>query len=556
MSASRFTLTLFLSLWPCLGSAASELFFPLEKNNIQALPLRFEYQLVDKDNFRLGDVMLNADQFKFELIKSSPRSRSYRAIFQFPSSIIESGELAIKDSGGKAIFSQRFSSQQLRIKKSQDQNLRNSTATIELPLNVTELVQKLRFYAFFKLCVAREEKFTKVYLCSKELFIKSDKDQLSVHSRDSLRPESFVEINGRTVGNQGVIFLNDPQETLSLRTLLLSGASFEIETKMKRVDFADVTMSEDNSKLIVRANGANPVNEDLIKRLGPDAWSVEISPERPYLYLRAEGDIPMRQEFIITGKVRTDSLRIGVLGEAPTSTFSSTATLRLKPSLPSQLLATDGKTEVQKYGDSEAIWKLLDLEVRRPNRRFLSVQTEQGKFVAAYDITRLPSNEIHLLSGYPFWAELIARKTFSEQWNFYLDSKTLLVKEKTVSPIHHVSLGFGRKWGDARLELGFSQTTLGEIKSTGPTAKLTYSKTFFKPVAGLIDEAECQLAAPFGLNNGGTNSYDLSAALYSNLNSVLSIESRLVYRNWNFQLEEGSNTYSKALLNLGLRWFF
>lgn len=417
----------FLGLLPGFtwAQTPAELFFPIEKSSIQILPQRFEYQLLNKDQLRLGNIMIDARQIEFQILPVSQKPGKYRLLFQWPAGLLDRGEIVIKDNSGKGVWFQKINPNKVEISEDESQ------ASFETEADTSQLLNTIQLYPFFRFCVQREENKTKTFLCSKDLFLKKEKSKLTVLQRDSYRPQSFVEINGQAVGDQGMIFLNSPSEALSFRTLLLSGATLEIETRMKKVNFKDVYLSDDEQKLIVRAQGTQPVDPAVVEPVPggeKDEWQAQLEVERPFTYLKSEGDLPLRQEFLIQGGVRKSQVKISVLRGQQTLIFKEEHQMRLQPSEGLSLEAADKKSKLVPSNDGTYWWTLTDLKRNEVNRRYLKVKAGDDTYFAAFDIERRAAWDAGIRLMTPLWLQAqvlytpMTRWGMTAQWDQQLDN--------------------------------------------------------------------------------------------------------------------------------------
>jgi hypothetical protein len=424
-----------------------ELFFPLEQNHVKILPQRFEYELIDKDRFRVGDVLINAREIGFQLIPVDAHKNRYKIRFQWPAGLLQQGEIAIKDNSGKALWIKSIDSHQIQLRSPRDlpgpgAHLRSQLATYESTGDVFEVLTQLKQVPFFRFCIHREEPLTRIYLCSKDLYIKADDSQFRILARDSYRPSSFVEINGRAVGGNGIVFLNAPSEYIYLRTLLLSGANLELETRMKPVEFKDIALDADGRTLRVRAEGAEPVDPSQVKKISDSEWETSLRLDRPFTYLKGEGDLPLRQEFLITGPVRKDTLHVYVTSKPQTETYSSHVTLGLQTLAENSLSPYDRRTTLNKLSESDYEWTLSDLEKNSANRRYLKVTSPEGVFVGAYDVHRSLSLDGELRLMLPLWAQFRLQGTLNRRFSSYLSYDQQMVKKSSEPDVKLITVGF------------------------------------------------------------------------------------------------------------------
>lgn len=389
-------LSILFSLSPSFAqkSRVKPLYFQADKNNLQVLPQRFEYSLLDDDRLKVGDIIIDASQVTFELTPSAQKKGTYNIRFSWPAGLLQEGELAVKNNSGKAIFNATIHSKNIALTKGTAEDgedlLRSDIATYTAKDIPATLVDDMKYFPFMTFCIFREAEGTRFYLCSKELFLSSQDGQIQIKSRSSNLKTAQIEINGKVVGSQGIIYLNDRSEEVVFKARSKSGAFIEIETRRKDVDFKDAILSNDGEKIILTASGAEPVNEDKVKKISAKEWQIELPKARPLLYLKGEGDIPMRQEFYIRGHLPRLKDRPFVSAKAPEQTYSSTVVINgiapdeIRVSVPNE----DTKSRIENTKKNQYLWTLTNIPAGVLHRRYLNVSSEGRNFVAGYDIFR------------------------------------------------------------------------------------------------------------------------------------------------------------------------
>ncbi|MBO9668256.1 MAG: hypothetical protein J7501_15755, partial [Bdellovibrio sp.] len=394
------------------------LFFPADKNNLQVLPQRFEYTLMDEDRLKVGDILVDSTQVTFQLIPPTEKNGTYRVRFTWPAELLKEGELAIKNNSGKAIFTTSLDQENVKISNnthSEDETLRANIASLTVDLKENQIVDDMKYLPFMTFCIYRQSEDTKIYLCSKELYLSAQQGGLEVKPRSATKKTAQVEINGKVVGNQGIIYLNDRSESVAFKALTQTGAFLEIETRMNNVDFKDVTVSE-NGRIILTAAGAEPADPAKSRKLPDGSWQAVLSKERPVLYLKGDGDIPMRQEFYIRGNLPTAKLRPFVSAKAVTKTYASSVSMQgLTPE--GVTVSGDGteKTASLQAQGKNFTWDIHELPTGKASRHYVNVQSGEDKFVAGYDIHR--GNPFALFLGVRYQAPSgIAFGSVGFQW--------------------------------------------------------------------------------------------------------------------------------------------
>jgi hypothetical protein len=376
------------------------LYFQADKNGVKVIAQKFEYGLLDAEKIRLGDILIDSNTFNFQLNK---KNNDYYLRFNWPAGLITEGQLSLLNNNGKAIWTTSFKKNQIKISPVQNDypSLRSELAEyVSADPIKKEVVDTFRVIPFMTFCVSYRETNTRIYLCSRELYVSSADKNLEVKERKNSRRTASVEINGKSVGHQGIIFLNNSDENIFFRATAESSAYLEIDTRMKDVDFKDVVLSPDGENLIVTASGAEPVSQENLKILGNALWQTTIPADHPVFYLKADGGIPMRQEFVINGKVPKETSRVFIEGNPPQQTSSSSVSLdgiypagaKVKPGNKTDLVETKGKSQFE--------WTLRDLESGKINKRYLSVEADGARYFARYDILRANPYYLHAGASY------------------------------------------------------------------------------------------------------------------------------------------------------------
>lgn len=409
---------------------ALALFFPIEKNNIKILPQRFEYELINKDQFRIGNIVFDARLFDFRVSKGEADDK-FNIKLRWPAGLLSEGEISIRDNIGKAIWIHPIEKEAVKFKRTVIDKKRMVNALLEGEILPESVFRSLQFVPYFQVCIQKTELPTRISLCSKDFFVQATKGRLEIRSRDSLRQESFVNINGTKVDNQGVIFLQSLSDVISMRVLLLSGSTIDVDTRMKEVEFRDISANQGKTRLLISGFGAEPSRSHKTIGLADGSWRTEISLARPVIYLRGEGDIPMRQEFILEGPVRDQTTKIETVGNLPISTYASKVEIEIRKSKNLKLRSGDSLSEITEH-EGTITWTLKELSDGARNRRFLTVNNQEGqKYIAAWDVVRHPRWDLTAQLGLPFLAHFNLRGWMENQrLGFGLDYEQFITEWK------------------------------------------------------------------------------------------------------------------------------
>lgn len=412
--------------------------FQADKNNLQVLPQRFEYSLWDEDRLSVGDVLIDSTQVSFHLEPSKDKKNQYNIRFSWPAGLLKAGDLTIKDNSGKAIFLAPLEKGSVKFSRGRPmegrEHLRSDIASYTATID-SKVIDGMRYLPYMVFCIYRETEGTRLYLCSKELYISSQDGQTVVKPRNLNKKTAQVEINGAVVGNQGIIYLNDSTESVNFKAQTQSGSFLEIETRKNDVDFKDVV--EEGENIILTASGAEPADEGKVKKISASEWQVVLPKERPIVYLKGDGDIPMRQEFNIRGPLPLEKFRPYVGMKSVTKTYASSLTLQVTSPAEGQVHANNSDSSAKLEPQSGGFkWSLTGIPSGQ-DRRYLSVEAGANTFVAGYDTDRgapyalylgasyqLPSGLMFVDAGFQWWIEnfLFVNSSWSRfHWGLSID---------------------------------------------------------------------------------------------------------------------------------------
>lgn len=461
---------------------AGQIWFPIERNYIKPLPIRFEYQLIDKDIIKIGNADIDTSLMKLSLAISEDPESAYNLKAQWPAGFLQSGSFQIRDSSGKAIWSEPADLNQVKIINKNGVKI----GQFETSKNTTQLLLELRKIPFFKFCVVKEAEQARSYICSQDLYIKPKSKPLQIEVRDSFRKESFVEINGQAVEPQGVVVLNNRKDFLSMRAVLLSGANIEIESKQPNFEFIDFSKDEKNQKYLISTKGAPPLDGSLGKNLYLDVWQIEVDPDSPFVYLLGPADIPLKQEFVVQGPVKSSQVIIETHQPQSHSTFSQKTKIKLSPQIPlKKIEAVDAASTVEPSGENTFDWTIRNLEEGKTNRKWLKITHEDSSYYGSFDIISERSKIYQVRAFYPLGLSLSADWIFSKKFHMNASYSKVLQKPASEREVSFWTLGFfGREQNHFMKETGFSYAlefssfTLDSKSSIGTSLAIAYDRSF------------------------------------------------------------------------------
>ncbi len=554
-------LLLFSLLMPALSFAQANnsnlkgLLFEASRNNLKPSPQRFEYKLESPLLLQIGDIRIDMQGLKLQLEGSETR---VEAVLQWPHSLFETGEITIVDSVGKALARRTFTTKDFIINRETENKDEDGPRTTLGQLVWTSLpsdfVQKLRGTAFFRFCLNRQDGETRITLCSPESFFSGDPQDLRVQMRSPFR-QARIEINSEPVGKQGVVYLNDTNEEVRFRAETEMGAFLELNTRSQDVNFEDIVSIGDGSRLLITAKGAEPVNLKRIRRLGDGLWQTVLSAQRPVLYMRGEGNIPLRQDFYIAGSLPKISDRLYVQKNMPREVYSSEFTLlgHNPEKLSISLVPGDERSQLNVVNE-QFEWALKDLKPNQVNRYELEVGTQ--KFRAHYDVFRGDPfsldggffynsvNSFGFRGDFRWWIENFANNSNSWaqlHWGLGLIYSKGFDNEKDVSDIHarlywRSQSGLQRRqssWGTIfdywNLSAAGAQSSIAGV---GAFLSQEASKDYQEWMSWYEIEAVAHIL-PLGSNSSVQSAVDLNGKAF-----------KLIRENWNAYYGVGGTYYS------------
>ncbi len=360
------------------GSNLDYLEFPAELNNLQALPQKFEYSLRDASKLLLGNRIIDTNQFFFEIV---PSPNSVQLNLRWPINVIESGRVVMLNPSGVAIWSQNISQE--------------SNGSLSIP-NSMSLLQKLMGYSFFRFCVGYYDISTGMDVCSPELTIRGTDKSLRASYRRS-NGKASVQINGRSVTPHGIVFLNDTKESLSFRATAASGAVFKMDTRRINLSFPDVIQVDDHT-IQVTVEGQPPIAPTSYKVISDDKWSILLRKERPLFYVAGEGEVPLRQEFVVQGPLPTEAHRLNINRNSAKKSYSSKLTLTGTIGERGTPQSSSENSEVFVSG-SKFTWVSRNISTGHDRKSYIQVVDGSDVFTAAYPVSTYPPSRIEVFAG-------------------------------------------------------------------------------------------------------------------------------------------------------------
>ena len=541
------------------GGKPKPLLFQADKNKVQVLQQRFEYALMEDDKLMLGDILIDMTQINFQLERPK-NSNKLQVRFTWPADLIREGQINLKDNSGKTIFQYDINPKDLKVSKPQPKEenkeeaaedeesdesngLRTQIANLLIEDFPTELIDEMKYLPFIKFCILRGADDTRFQLCSQELYFSSQDGKPTIKARSSTKKTGTVEINRQLVGNQGMIYLNSRKEGVYFKAQARLGASLEVETRLKDVDFKDVVRSADEETITVTASGARPADETKVRKISETDWQLDLDISRPTIYLKGDGDIPLRQEFLVRGTLPEEKNRAVLSARSISRTYSSNVSLigMTPEGTDVKLVKGDTKSKIVKQKKNQFLWTLQDVPKGKESRHYVNLVTKENSFIAGYDLFRgepfsfgfntqivTPSGSVYTNLEFQWWIENLFTMTApwaQFHWGLQAERLQQLSGADSASTLHFTNIEFlwravdgmnleDETWG-LSLPLQNIETANSSTMAFGFGAFL-YKKPH-RSLAALMDWSEIKFQYFLGSSGGDTtlsSAYRLKAHAY------------------------------------------
>lgn len=377
------------------------IYFLPEKNNLQILPQKFEYNLLDNSTIKIGDIVIDSNNLTMQL---NAEKSNFSFTFTWPAGLFQEADLVLFNNYGKVIKNYTVTKNQIELvvetQEKAENLLRKDKAIFKTPLIDDALIEEVKYLPFFKFCLQRKEENTRIDLCSVELYLSSKDGKPNIKMRSENKKKAQILVNNAEVGEQGIIFLNDLTESINFRAQSESGAKLEIETRLKPVDFKDVIISDDGKSVTLTGSGSFPVSNKNVKKISDSLWQIRLPTEFPVFYIQGEGGIPFRQEFFVRGGLPVESLRT-FSTNLVSSTYSKSEKMLLEIPKGSTLSSKDANSKVTLSKISQNIeWSITGLEKGQESKRVLYLKKDNSEFAIYQSFYRVPAFEAQLATTY------------------------------------------------------------------------------------------------------------------------------------------------------------
>ncbi len=406
----------------------SPLLFPLAKNQAQILPQSFEFEILGKSAIRIGDVLLNAKLMRLKFIRT--KSGDINADIKIPGGLIANGDFIIRSLNGKVLHTEPVNladGQKLPMQRSAGsrfENLRFEVTGISLKNFPKKDYAEIKKTRNFQFCIEKKEKLTSVSLCSGDLTVQDRNLNIQVvnTSQKSDVPES--KINDQVVGPQGVIYLQDPFESILAVFEIGKLATLRFSTKFQPLDLRIAQTLPERKKIQIQGRGVEVSDVRSVIEQNPQYWVVELNYDRPIIYLRGEAQIPLKQEFVILN----DKLippEVDALTKWPAKTYSASTSVVLDGRESLRLEAVEKDSLISAGKETQRVWKVAGLKKGQPEKRLLKILDGKYTWIAQGDFERGRRILTEFQLGSALMSQIRAEYWLNTRWGLELQNNYL-----------------------------------------------------------------------------------------------------------------------------------
>lgn len=492
-SAAHLLTTLLLSFfaWPSLAQV--KLPFPADLNQLQPLAQRFVYDMSSPSQFQIGDLSIDPQQLSFSLHRSD---KGHHFRFRWPPGLFASGKISVLSSQGKAIWSASTNSSGRSTPTKS--SAASSSSLFQSGVISEPLLSSMMNSSFVTFCISSIDPETKIYLCTREISVSKGPSGYVLSNRNQGPQIPFVELNGKRVAPQGVVYLNSDDDDLLMRAQLKTGETIELMTRRKATRFVDVVESPEPGFLKLTTEGAAPALSEKFTKMSDTTYVIQIPADRPVYYVQGTGGIPLRQEFLLKGPVPNEKDRLSVTEGFQDRTYSSKLTFT-GPLSSGVVVGNHGsKSQVQTTRDTYT-WHLLDL-APGINERTISIQKDQRTYIAGARLEKGRANEIrgHLKASASSiaQAELQYRRWLNGlHWGAELSTFQYLNENEDHPKQAGYLLGFSYRFQaqfaetleGSGLRLFYGQIQARDFSVTSPAIEAFYQRPWLTPWTSAVE---------------------------------------------------------------------
>jgi hypothetical protein len=379
-------LHLLISIIFSLASSASEIgkiYFPAEKNGARLLFQKLEYQVINDDSIKLGNLLINSNDVKIEIAKTSED----KPLFAFwgPAQMIKNATLLIRDPTGRSIWSYKIKNKELEEPtktKTSENPIQSNLAVFRLKKPDAQMITSLSNTIFFNFCIFYEDENHRHNLCSKDYRLERSKKGWDLSLITRTKKDYIVQVNGTEVGQEGLVQISDKISNISFSARLASGFLLELRTGNIPIEIIDSKWESESdfAELTIREKNLN--DKFNLRR----AWVSKVLFNQSYFYLEGESQIPLKQEIVFDEKPPSEKVRPKLMNNN-FKTYSESLSLDLKMAPETKIKAkTNGDTVNNRKAVST--WNLNKISMEGSNTHAIEITNQDKKYLATYEVLR------------------------------------------------------------------------------------------------------------------------------------------------------------------------
>jgi len=415
-----FVLLLTLVISPLLARSEviEPLYFPADKNNLEVLPQGFSFNLMDDYRIQIGNLIVDTRQFNFSVTPSTAFKGQFQIHFTWPAALFKEGILTLRSGDNQTIFPLKIARKEILSAptfRGGKENIHSEKAELIADNVEPEVIENMKQVQYVRLCLLRETPISHVESCSQDFVVKEQKDGVSVALRAMSKKKSQVKINDKAVRFDGELALHKRTDDLYFWAVNPYDAFVKIITHRQDVIFHDVVTTRDEKNVLLTFSGAEPTDEMGAKKISPALWQIILPVAHPSLYLKADGEVPMHQEFKVKGPLPKIGDRPYLDKNAVFKTYSSDLTLEGFTRDNWQAKAFDTSSTVEANGKN-FFWHLHDIPEDQLSTGYLKVEQGNKKFVVEHNVFRGRPFELAVQSFYLIPSQSVSAQGHFQAW--------------------------------------------------------------------------------------------------------------------------------------------
>jgi hypothetical protein len=219
-----------------------------------------------------------------------------------------------------------------------------------------------------------------------------------------------VRINDKPAAKKGSFALTDKEPKAVLVALFSNGGEFHIETQLPaaKTEYFDISSSQDKANITIAGRGPHPMSPEVTDMADPEssksdasgAWKLTVPSDSLDVFIKGDGQIPLKQHFKISKKVPTEEMRPYLSAPTRTGTYAKSLPLTGKIITSAPVKISSGELEATQIDDNQFKWNYKSEERQKFNHSSILINDQGTEYHAYHPIYRaLPYDVAGRVSG-------------------------------------------------------------------------------------------------------------------------------------------------------------